>query len=61
MKGYPENVMFFCEVPPPKGGETPIGPSWRVAGERTEIHFQSPPSAHGILYGKRLAGVSGKF
>ncbi|KAG5532544.1 hypothetical protein RHGRI_026990 [Rhododendron griersonianum] len=36
MKGYPENVMFFCEVPPLEGGETPIGPSWRVAERMME-------------------------
>ncbi|KAI8539235.1 hypothetical protein RHMOL_Rhmol09G0165900 [Rhododendron molle] len=28
--------MFFCEVPPPEGGETPIGPSWRVAQRMME-------------------------
>jgi len=31
MKQYPETVMFFCEIPPPEGGETPIVPSFRVA------------------------------
>ncbi|KAG5532536.1 hypothetical protein RHGRI_026982 [Rhododendron griersonianum] len=36
MKPYPEYVMFFCEVPPPEGGETPIGPSCRVAERMME-------------------------
>ncbi|KAF7131817.1 hypothetical protein RHSIM_Rhsim09G0113500 [Rhododendron simsii] len=36
MKPYPEYVMFFCEVPPPEGGETPIGPSCRVAKRMME-------------------------
>jgi alpha-ketoglutarate-dependent taurine dioxygenase len=36
MKGCPENVMFFCEVPPPEGGETPIVPSFRVAERMVE-------------------------
>ncbi|KAH7841530.1 hypothetical protein Vadar_031130 [Vaccinium darrowii] len=36
MKGYPENVMFFCEIPPPEGGETPIVPSFRVAERMVE-------------------------
>ncbi|KAH7839183.1 hypothetical protein Vadar_000830 [Vaccinium darrowii] len=36
IKGYPKNVMFFCEVPPPEGGETPIVPSFRVAERMVE-------------------------
>ncbi|KAJ6721074.1 hypothetical protein OIU85_024195 [Salix viminalis] len=32
----PEKVMFFCEIPPPEGGQTPLVPSFRVTERMLE-------------------------
>ncbi|KAG5532543.1 hypothetical protein RHGRI_026989 [Rhododendron griersonianum] len=59
--------MFFCEVPPPEGGETPIGPSCRVAERMIEefpdavkemeekglkYTFMAPPQAASTFTGR---------
>ncbi|CBI27080.3 hypothetical protein VitviT2T_000224 [Vitis vinifera] len=36
IKEYPKKVILFCEVPPPKGGETPFVPSFRVTERMLE-------------------------
>ncbi|KAG5236977.1 hypothetical protein OIU76_011770 [Salix suchowensis] len=36
VKGSPEKVMFFCEIPPPEGGQTPLVPSFRVTERMLE-------------------------
>ncbi|KAJ6312476.1 hypothetical protein OIU77_014077 [Salix suchowensis] len=36
IKESPEKVMFFCEIPPPEGGQTPLVPSFRVTERMLE-------------------------
>ncbi|OAY79702.1 Clavaminate synthase-like protein [Ananas comosus] len=36
IKEFPTQVILFCEVPPPEGGETPFVPSFRVTERMLE-------------------------
>ncbi|XP_030937408.1 clavaminate synthase-like protein At3g21360 [Quercus lobata] len=36
IKECPKKVIFFCEIPPPEGGETPFVPSFRVTERMLE-------------------------
>ncbi|KAE9445053.1 hypothetical protein C3L33_23049, partial [Rhododendron williamsianum] len=66
--------MFFCEVPPPEGGETPIGPSCRVAQRMMEefpeavkemeekglkYTFMAPPQAASTCTGRSWPEIFG--
>ncbi|KAJ6683835.1 hypothetical protein OIU85_007523 [Salix viminalis] len=50
IKESPKKVVFFCEIPPPEGGQTPFVPSFRV----TERMLEEFPEAVEEVEAKRL-------
>ncbi|XP_038693232.1 clavaminate synthase-like protein At3g21360 [Tripterygium wilfordii] len=49
-KDHPKQLMLFCEIPPPEGGETPFVPSFRV----TERMLEEFPEAVAKMEAKGL-------
>ena len=49
---YPNCLFFYCDVPPSKGGETPILPSWKIYEIIADKYpdFISQLESKGVIY-----------
>ena len=55
---WPQNILFYCKVPPKKGGETPIA-DCRLILKKLNLEIVAKFEKHGVKYTRYLRGKKG--